>query len=387
MSYSWVFFADFVIPHKHTATLKKKLPPRRTRDEELRSDCAFFDRSYAGDTLGWRGIFDKSQYAEMLKDLDVLCEQVRGHGGVGEAVVVGNTDGPMDRGERLTVAPAKVLRKALTSAEAKKAVSSAAYQEVQARLRTAFAPKQALKAQATGAEQAASRLPPSVRAPVLRLLDAVRAVPDPRLRKAIDQVGPLMLVEKHVLLDDEWTTPAELRAGLTKWFRKSSDQPFAHLLRLLGAIDPAQATEIGAEILRDKPPAEICRAAIELVVKSAHAALVLDHMGVCRLPAVLDGGEDLEWIEHLAAAKSITTAELARRCLSSGYDAKTGRLPVPALFLACAVLMRDDDRALSAKLDNIRAANPKRFSRLTDVMECLGVPGRDSPRVARSRLS
>lgn len=383
MSYSWVFFADFAIPHRRLAALRKQVRPRQAKDEDIRAEGFFFDRLYTGDNLAWRGIFDKSEYAEMVDELEGVCEQVSGQGGVGAAVVIGNIDGPTDRGERIAVSPGKVVRRALTGAERKQALSSAAYQEVQDRLGAAFAPKKALPAKGTGAkgtgaEQAAARLPPSVRAPVLTLLKAIRTAQDEQLKNAIFKVGPLRLVVDGLLCQAEWRTAAELRDGLAKWFRKSDAEPFAHLLRLLGVADPAQAAAIGVKLLRGKAPQKLCRAAAEVVVKSPHAALVLDHLAKLRLRPEI-GQTDLEWVDLLAAAKSISTAELARRCLSFGYDEGKGEVPTPALFLASAVLRRDDDRGLSAKLDDIRTARPKRFAPLTRVMEDLLLPARGKP--------
>jgi hypothetical protein len=80
------------------------------------------DTPSGGDEPGEAGLGDRGDRGATF----VQRERVCGQGGLGAAVVIGNVDGPTDRGPRLAVSPGKVARRALARAERKPALSSAA---------------------------------------------------------------------------------------------------------------------------------------------------------------------------------------------------------------------------------------------------------------------
>src|SRR3990172_11880462 len=140
MSFSWVFVASFEIPADQLAAFKKSHPARKTDEDAIVRDPQLNDCSYKKNRFECRWLFEKSQYADTVAEIDGLCGDVLAAGGTGEGSIVGYVDGPTDEGDRFRVAAGAVAHEALDATAAQTVTKSAAYKAVEKRMKQAFEP-------------------------------------------------------------------------------------------------------------------------------------------------------------------------------------------------------------------------------------------------------
>jgi len=374
MSFSWVFVASFEIPADQLAAFKKSHPARKTDEDAIVRDPQLNDCSYKKNRFECRWLFEKSQYADTVAEIDGLCGDVLAAGGTGEGSIVGYVDGPTDEGDRFRVAAGAVAHEALDATAAQTVTKSAAYKAVEKRMKQAFEPKP-LADTGGGLAQVMARLDASLHDPLTRLVAALEALPDDTLNAAAARRNELTFFEKGRFQNVALGNAKKLRAALKKWPFDEADTLFAHLLSVLAAADKVAAVDLASDVLTGKPLIHLATEAVEIALTGPRAVLALDHLDTL-LPFIERETPEL-LVEDLAEAKAIPTAELGNRCRARGFHEPTDELlSAGPTVMAAVVFLRDDDLAVSAELDDRRVSNPARFRVLTRLMRALHAPAR-----------
>ncbi|NLT54469.1 MAG: hypothetical protein GXX79_07840 [Actinomycetales bacterium] len=138
MSYSWVFLGDFEIPAERLDAATRLIPPTVTGLPDIRRDAELDDAIYRGTRLHLRQVFEKSQYAERVEELENRLESLVGCGATGEGIIVGFVDGPTDCGDRFVLADGTVEQSELSEDEADAAGYTDAFEAAADRFSDAF---------------------------------------------------------------------------------------------------------------------------------------------------------------------------------------------------------------------------------------------------------